>query len=478
MIGNSNTIRSFIVGFLIIGFLVTASVFFILLSQGTRITPNGNIVQTSVIRINSVPKNVRAYINDEEVNINDNLIQNIELGEVTLTLEQEGFTSWSKTLNIEEGKVKDVFAQLFPETLENAQISTEPIDQLVYADDLSHIYFSVLNSEIPTNNGLWKYRLSSGVLDLSNNPEPVQFFQFTDEFYTNLSTNRYSLELSNDKDTILLDIPSTKELYTIQTGNGEIDDIFELLGYYPDFITWFRGSDSLLIAVEGVLFEMTIDGVERSIVSFNNDETLEFCISDKTVYSINTNINTIELYNTNKSEQIDLLLDSDIIIDNDTKLYCTNTDNILIVSTNEGIFYIQLDEIEIVKVDVPGEVITVQRDGEAFLYEVDDEIFAATLDHTAQTTKLDLTKTSIPPSTDTNSIFYSANNKIIISAGGLEVRDIDSLNPIQILEDLIIDTTTIQISENGEELFAVVINSTDLESTATVRNIYKFELDK
>ena len=69
-----------------------------------------------MLNINSHPVGANVYIDDKFVGIAPNVFNNILIGSHKITLKNEGYQDYSSNLNIEEGKVLDVDAQLKEES--------------------------------------------------------------------------------------------------------------------------------------------------------------------------------------------------------------------------------------------------------------------------------------------------------------------------------------------------------------------------
>lgn len=291
MIYSESKVRGYIVFFLIFSFLIVLTSFVFLLLNGKTISPSGQIENRGIVRINSVPENVEVYINGERASLTGKIIQNIELGEVDIRLEKEGFESWEKKVVVESGFVKDVFAQLFPENLNLQQISSLNIDKITYSEDANYAYFTVINSEINDEIGLWGISFESRFLDFNGSTEPEKIATFSATQINNLKNNAYFLNLSQNRDRVVLDIPAAQSLTSYDTNNSDtFDDLVEIIGFYPEKYTWFDGSRSLLIEDNNILYELNLSSMEKKLVALSNsasqDVDIIYCAKNNKLYYV------------------------------------------------------------------------------------------------------------------------------------------------------------------------------------------------
>src|SRR5690606_12771108 len=88
----------------------------ILFAQGRTLSDSGPI-QTSIIKINSVPKDTEVYLDDSKVSLNDIKREWVQPRIRKLRLVKHVYKSWENSIKVEPGLVKEVFAPLSPDKL-------------------------------------------------------------------------------------------------------------------------------------------------------------------------------------------------------------------------------------------------------------------------------------------------------------------------------------------------------------------------
>jgi len=138
---------------------ITATVVIIIIAQGGKVTPKG-IEHTGIIKLHLKPSNdIKVYVDEKQVKVSNDRIENLTTGEYEIKIEKEGYSSWTKKINIEEGIVKDLFVTLFPKELKLEQITTTSIDNVFFSPDGSYLIYTVTKAE-SQQNGIWKLKLT------------------------------------------------------------------------------------------------------------------------------------------------------------------------------------------------------------------------------------------------------------------------------------------------------------------------------
>lgn len=474
MIGRGNKLKTNIFASFVIAFLVISSVFFILRSQGTQIKNNGTLVRTSVIRVTSVPSDVNAYIDGVKVDIKDKLIQNLEIGTVTLTLEKDGYSTWSKTVEVQSGVVTDVSAQLYPEELLSTQVATQPIDQIIYDANTNEVFYSVIDSELPSEIGIWKLKLEVGALDLDRNPKPQRFITFTNETLSQIKEFGYEISLSNDSESIMLHINELDLYRIIKIDSSEITFLDTLLGYTPDKVEWGSSFNELIITDGDFVTIFNLEENSKSVLSSNQDGTKSYCASKEDYFVINTDLNEVERLKNHKFESIEEIPVRSLNIDSNSKIFCTLDNDIFILSTIDGIFYIDSDKSLFTKVSSGGEVVSVSNDGSSFIFTSDNEFFAGSI-NLRNPSELVVNKFRFEMTEDIESIRYSNNSEklIIEKTSEYEIRDFDGKNPISLFDSEMFLTNSLEfLSDNGAAYIAL---DSAISGETNTYTLYKIE---
>ncbi|MDQ7020751.1 MAG: PEGA domain-containing protein [Candidatus Dojkabacteria bacterium] len=180
------------------------TIWLVLLSQGKRVTSDGRIEDTNVLKINVTPKDkVDVFINSKEVKLTDNRVTGVDVGEINVRLEKQDYTSWEKNVEVDKKEVKTIYAQLYPLNPEIEKVTDVNIDKIYFNEKKDNIIFTVLNGS-EEEIGLWKYNYEKKPTDLFSDPKPEKFRNLTDSEINCLANNDYSINVSYNTDKILL----------------------------------------------------------------------------------------------------------------------------------------------------------------------------------------------------------------------------------------------------------------------------------
>lgn len=460
-----------------LGFFLVASILVLIVSQGRMFVDDGSIVQTGIIRLTSIPnQELRAFINGEPVALIESRITNVNPGNVTLKLEKDGYTPWEKLIRVEPGIVRDVFAQLYPNTIPFEKVTTQNIDISVSTMDGQFIFFTVLDPV--ANSGIWRVRLNRNILDFSNSQQIVQVVKFTENELSELKQGSYSLKVSSDNSRLILQTANKSYLYNFNTNPQKVD-LEIAIGLNPVNPIWYRGSESIIFFKDDYYaFEYNINNDTISLIEYNPSGLNNFAISDNRVLYIKNN--TLLNYTGgsskpfNFSEKLLPLIPSVL-----TEVYTPRSNpNVVILKSNETLFYIDLQKdfldiidtsAEIYKVPDNGRVIVYQKNGVLFSYFVEDNLEPNTL--TTQNYSLNLSVDTI----DNLEFTSSGKNLVIFEDNKLTLMDYDGLNSKQILSDFVFIENNVTFANNGTEIYGLVEEKNSLAENE--RNIYKFELN-
>jgi hypothetical protein len=454
----------------IIIFFVVLTIVIILFAQGKEVTPEG-VKSTGIVRLFTVPDDVNAYVDGEKVRLIENRIESVNPGEIRLRLEKDGFEAWEKTLFIEEGKVKNVYAQLFPQEINAEKISSTNIDQVTFPLNKETILFSVINSEIKDDNGIWRYELSKSLLDFGDNV-PERLKSFDEELLKKLRSNDYDFDASNDSRYILINIPNLKERYILSVDNSS-ENIFlnEELGFYPSTATWYKNSESILIENNNIVFEYKINSDEKILVNYDPTSAPRYSIASDKIYYFQNNIEEIMSYSNNNS----ITLEEEIITKRERTPISIHTSeslsNIIVIKDQSGLYFYDIENEYQNKFSNKGEIIEVANNGKSVLFRRNQKIFSHTLEETFDD-RIYRTKTNeIKTESEPTNIYYSTNNtNIIIFTENkndkfytLQITDVDGQNTQTIAKDLKIAEPIAQITNNGNALYLLIEESDKAE---------------
>ncbi len=459
----------------------------VLFLRGVRFDLDQGIVETGVIRINSVPEDVNVFVNGEKYERNGKLVQSVPLGRTTLTLQKEGFTTWEKVVQLDNKEVKDIYAQLFPIELQLTQEIKLPIDSVIYSPDETMAFFVVLDNELPANSGLWKYRLSSTVLNLGSKPEPEKFASLPKELSNQLLLPDFTVKVALDNSTLMFLIPSSKSVLVYNTnGLNDVTDFSAQLGYWPENIDWYKDNETVLINHNGVLFTYNIKNRKQNLLSVGGVLPGSYCLSKDTVYFIDPATKTLASYKDETVKIVSASLYSNQDFVSLQKVSCSaDTPEVLLLKTALGIIFIDNAMPFSTIVTTTGEVIDFANNGQSILYKDAERFFSFILKDKSNRTYDSYQKEVKVENVE--DLYYSNLSTHIISiqkltssntnVHSLVVMDKEGENSQKILTDRLFIGDSVIIVENGQKMF-VGINNGSEESNSAEYSFYSIDLRK
>lgn len=463
-----NRTTTFIVGLLITLFFAVILTTFLILIQGKQITPDQGIIQTGVIRVNSVPSNVEIFINDKPANRNGNVVANLSLGINTVRLEKEGYSNWEKAVDVRPNGVNDVFAQLFPNEFNLNQVINKNIHKLFINQDMSKAVFTVLNSEISEEIGLWERQLSSSLLNFNNSNQDEKITTFDNEFINLISSSDYDIEESNGY--YLFKIYSEKNAYYIYNKSDDLlEEISLFLGNSVDIIDLI--GSNLVIMKNNILYSYNINNASQTIISLQeSDDKFKYCISgNKVFFTRNNKLNYFDLANNRNS----------VILTNDTvvNIYCSKNEKVINVVNDKGeLVAIQYDLNQFIKV-LPAqsflEIIQISNAGDKFLYKNNGEQMSVAkiinFERLTQNAQAEVI-TYLIEDFDYKYVNFSdsSNNLVLVKSNVLNgqeinsfyISDIDGQNTNKVFESEALSLKFIpRLSQDGKRIFLIINSS-------------------
>ncbi len=152
-----------IVSFLIIGTLIA-----IQFAKGYRPSLESKTIQgTGLLNLTSYPKSARVIINDRLTTVTDDKLY-LAPGNYKVTIEKDGFRSWTKNLPIKPELVTNTDARLFPIIAATSPITFYQVKNASISPDGTKIAYTLNNTTQSQNNGLYIYSLSNNLLSSNN----------------------------------------------------------------------------------------------------------------------------------------------------------------------------------------------------------------------------------------------------------------------------------------------------------------------
>jgi len=153
--------------FLVLALTTTACL--ILFARGYRINfKERSLEATGIVIIKSKPSDAQVSINNESKGTTDLDITNLKPGKYTIKITKEGFSSWSKEVEVIKEGVNLIEASLFPISPNLSSLTYSGVSNPLSSPDMKRIIFSVSSASDNTQNGIWS-------LDLVNRPTLIFF---------------------------------------------------------------------------------------------------------------------------------------------------------------------------------------------------------------------------------------------------------------------------------------------------------------
>ena len=456
------------------------SAYVIILAQGYRIDNGGQVINTSILRVNSIPEDVTVYINDQKVTKTENRIESLTPGTTKVTLKKEGYKAWEKTINLKAGIVEDIHAQLYPERLQFEKLTSTNIDKFYISTNSDYLFYTVLKSEIATNVGIWRIRLSRTILDFNRN-EPEKIFTFSDELIAKLAD--YEMIISPDNTKAFLNLPTQEEVYLLDLNSKTTTNINQLVGFYPKKISWFDGSASAIFSTNQIITSFDINTKQIHLVYFSTAGEPIYSVGSTTVYYYRKDLGQLFQYQnrTNASVKItnaELLSAIPIEIN-----VAKDSDKLLLISTSTNYYYLDLDKDFIYSTEVKGKLLKFAPNGKVYIERVDDLTLATSYfkDNLDKKTYSYLSN-SITVSANLEFLNYTDNSRNILFVLNNEERqvwisDYDGFNLSPVIQDEVIASQKVLVSDNSIDIFVLLEDSSSSIDNSKVNNIYKFKLE-
>ncbi len=471
----TKSILKFILPLASLGLFLVASIVVLIISQGQKLEESGQFIQTGIIRITSIPAdNIKAYINDEEVQLSDFRITGINPGIVNLRLSKEGYSPWEKQIKVESGIVKDVFAQLYPNTVPFSKIAEQNISKSFYSADGQYIYYTVLNKS--ALDGIWRIKLSRNLLDFSNTLQRSQIVRFTALETEELLNNSYNLLISSNNNKLILQAGSNNYLYNLSDTTKRTNLNQQLNINTTQELSWFKEDQSIIFKYDNYYFEYDLVSQQISLVNLTeSDSTIS--VTTNTIYFIRNN----KLYYYTNKAIAEYKFTSKLVpfIPNqlDNVYTVAENPNILVLSTNNTLYYVDLQKEFVDVIDTTANFYKGLSNGRLILYTKNNSLHSYYTEDNFNANTLDTFNYSLNISLeDFDNLEFASTGKNIVffKNNKATIMDYDGLNAHTLLEDFKFVDNKLLFANNNTEIYALIQekDATGLE----VNNIYKFEL--
>ncbi|MCA9380850.1 PEGA domain-containing protein [Candidatus Dojkabacteria bacterium] len=482
MIKSNNSYRGYLLIILIALFFVAALSVFLLLIQGKKLTPTGQIVETGVVRLLSDVGDIKVFLNGKEVSRSNNLIQNVPIGKNTILVQKPGYSDWEKVIKVDNSRVLEITARLYPDEFNIEQVSGLNINTFAYSQDLSNMYFTVTSGN-EDENGIWRINLSNGLFDFNNNgAAPQRVFSFNTELTSIFNSNLHNLKISPNGNGVLLATSNNLNYVWLSSSPDQLLDLNVDLGFVPNQIDWFE-NDSVLVFNNDILFERKINAEANNLVSYQPGSNIVYCTSLGFGYWINGATQNLYRYQNGNSVLVPLFTDAkglELI----KSINCLNNINEVVVEDNSGLYFLDFNSDYIDKIAKDVTITDISADGNTIIYKDVATWYSYTIKD-VNGTNIPVTESHLLESVPFNNSVYVVDqgNTLAIFDRNVNDRnllllsDIDGENVNGVLEDITLGMGKVAMMQSDRKKLFVVIDD-KIEDGSIESMLYVVDLTK
>lgn len=469
-------------------FLFGATVIVIIITQGGKVTEQGIVNETGIIRINTDPVNIvfDVYIDDKKVVLQNNSSINIVEGEHKIRIETLDMIPWEKKIIIKKGIVNEVNAKLFSSNLALSKITTSNVDQIFFTNNSEYLFYVVKDSNFPLEKGIWRMQLTTNNFVFFNQEiKPVKFFEITDPQIDLILAGTYEILPTDDGNKVILIDKKNKNYLVIsnqQNLNGNtlnIVDINEKIGFAPDSVEWMNFNNSLLIKEGNSLFDYNVNTGVLNVIRYSKDTQTIYASNNSQLIVFDVNGNSLLSYKNSLLSPI-VLPSSLLPIDIKNIYLSKNNNKYLFLETASQYKLLDLEKFILTDIAPIGKIHSIAPDGlgmiiialdnSLYSYNIKEDLVSSTI--AIKVNKLDIALEEgnilkyIPQSS--NLLFFEKITSKIFAF------DKDGTNKIMLIENPSI-INGFDFDNTGRNLFFMLVDEkpTDAKPNA---NIYKINI--
>jgi hypothetical protein len=415
---------------LVLAAFAAFTVFILLYAQGKTFDGSTGIVQTGIIRVNSNPKDVSVYINEEERFLVESKIDALQPGKVSLTLRKDGYYDWTKEVLVEAGVLKDIFVQMIPKTIELSDVSTDDIKLFIPSNINEYIYY-VSTDTLTDESVLKKIKVRRDFLDFSNaTPTTIKVLEPSE--YELLSTSEI-LDVSNDNTKLLFANNPLNTTGVIDLGNGIVENISsDLPTKVNKELSWFRNSNSILVTSESNLTYEYVLRTDLSLIVSNEPVSIHkaghyVVFKDSEKVSLYENERIVPV-STNSNIVAQVLGAKDVIVNQLT------SEQFSIVDPSGIITLYDTDKNLSIASNIAGDILYSSDDATHFIVKTDAGVYSVAFEYSIATRQYKLSEgalltNGLSPSDVLTYKFYNNNKNILYSTKSqIFTSDLDGAN--------------------------------------------------
>jgi hypothetical protein len=182
--------------------LITLTTAIFLYAGGYRLKKDENnktvaLKSTGLVSVKSIPQGANVYINGVLVTATNNTIAAVEPGKHTIKMVKNGFSPWSKEIEVFPELATDITAVLISQSPRLEPLTNTGASNPAISPTLTKLAFVSTDTENP---GIWVVSLSEGTINLFKSTPSVVL---KDTSITNYSESK-TIEWSPDEKTLLI----------------------------------------------------------------------------------------------------------------------------------------------------------------------------------------------------------------------------------------------------------------------------------
>jgi hypothetical protein len=396
------------------GLFFAAAVFALILARGNTITEEG-ISQTGTIRLNNeLTDNIEVYLDEQPQDItNSKTVEGVIPGKYILRIEEPGFTDWEQEVQIVSGLITDIDFQLFPEELQLTSVDTKDITQLFVSPDRSRIFYSVTDSPIGANIGLWQRNLQSNTFAFTQQSnEEIKISNQVGSISS--AMNNGNLEVLPSPDNRKLLISNGSDYYVLETDQYNEPSTENLLDIkFPvDSISWLKDSNNILILSDKLLVDFDIVEKTSTIIYYDGIRKPIYTSTNGVVYYYDQT--GIVRYNSGVSNPVsltNLVLPSDL-----TGVYSArNSLQNLVLESESGLYFLNIEQSFLTALG-KYQLVSISPSGENLILANEEANFSVDIliSKLRDTVNVSIKEAELPISTDTDTLRWSSNSSYIL----------------------------------------------------------------
>jgi hypothetical protein len=470
-------------------FLFGATVIVIIITQGGKVTEDGIVNETGIIRLNTDPVNIifDVYIDDKKVVLQNNSSINIVEGEHKVRIETKEMIPWEKIIVVKRGIVNEINVKLFSANLALSKITTSNVDQIFFSSNSGFLFYVIKDSKVPQEKGIWKMQLTTNNFVFFNQEiKPVKFFELSDPKIDVILASTYEIIPTEDGNKIILSdkinktnlvISSQQNLY----GNTlNVIDINDKIGFTPNSIEWMNFDNSILIKEENSLFDYNVNTGILNVIRYSKDTQPIYASNTSQLFIYDTKTSTLLSYK--NSLLTTIILPSELLPTNIKRIYLSKiNNNYLFIETPTQYVLLDLEKQRIQDISsTVGEIYTIAPDGLGLIviapdnslesYTIKEDLVSNTI--SIKASKLDVLLEEgnllkyIPQSS--NLLFYEKKTSKILAF------DKDGSNKVTLIENPNI-VNGFDFDNTGRNLFVILVDEKTEEAKPNA-NIYKINI--